>query len=277
MKPQANQFKYIKSRHLENVVVLQAQMHDFCYGKHSHEEYSFGVTLAGRQDFYASGAFHRSHPGNVIIFNPGEVHDGHSGLDDALHYKMLYVHPQQLQPLLSIAGMKQSHDFQISDSMIDDPTLRQHMLSIISLIESNANEELQQECELYLMALRLAQRYGRCLPDKKDSKVDRLLLKARDFMHENLNSEMSLDEVSLQANLSKYHFLRMFRHQFGTTPHQYILNLKINRVREDLEAGHSLDDTVYQYGFSDLSHLNRRFKPIYGMTPKQYQKHFLSP
>lgn len=95
-------------------------------------------------------------------------------------------------------------------------------------------------------------------------------------MQDNLQSQTSLTQVSEQANLSKYHFLRMFRQHFGITPHQYILNCRINRAREDLERGAALDDVVFKYGFSDLSHFNRRFKPVFGMTPRQYQQHFLS-
>ena len=42
------------------------------------------------------------------------------------------------------------------------------MLNITSLIESKTNDKLQQECELYQMALRIAQRYGRNLAEKKE-------------------------------------------------------------------------------------------------------------
>lgn len=270
-----NQFQYIKSQHLEQVTVLQAEMNDFSYGKHAHEEFSFGVTLSGRQDFFASGAFHRSHPGNIIIFNPGEVHDGHSGIDDTLEYRMLYIHPDQLQPALKNAGISRSHDFQIAETLLEDATLRQHILNMALLIERETEDKLQQECELYRLAERLSQLCGEFSLERKSHKADRLLLRARDFMDDNIHSDISLDDISETANLSKYHFLRMFREQFGITPHQYILNCRINRAREALEAGTLLDDVVFSHGFSDLSHFNRRFKPIYGMTPKQYQQHFL--
>ncbi len=269
-----NQFHFTRSRQLDQVTVLQAQMNDFTYGKHAHEEYSFGVTLAGRQDFFSSGAFHRSLPGNIIVFNPGEVHDGHSGLDDTLRYRMVYIHPDQLEPMLATAGVKHSRDFQVANTLISDTHLRQHILNMALLVESQSENKLQLECELYQLAARIAQCYGQYSPDRVARKVDHLLIQAKDYIHAHLLEEMSLDGISQQVHLSKYHFLRMFRQQYGITPHQYVINCRINKAREALEAGKALEDVVFEYGFSDLSHFNRRFKPIYGMTPRQYQQHF---
>lgn len=271
-----NQFQYVKNQHLDQVTVLQAKMQDFSYDKHAHEEYSFGVTLTGRQDFFSSGEFFRSQPGNVIMFNPGQFHDGHSGVDNALRYRMIYIHPKQLEPMLNSAGIKQSKDFQIADTLLDDPLLRQHILNLAVQIESNSEDKLQLENQLFQLAERISQLKGEILPQRKSKKSDSLLLKAQSFIHENIGSDISLDVISNQANLSKYHFLRMFRQQFGITPHQYIFNCRINQARLALEAGSALDDVVFEHGFSDLSHFNRRFKPIFGMTPRQYQKHFLS-
>jgi len=239
-----NQFQFARSQYLDQVMLLQAQIDDFSYNKHAHEEYSFGVTLAGRQDFFSSGAFHRSLPGNIIVFNPGEVHDGHAGTDDALCYRMVYIHPDQLEPMLTTAGVKNSRDFQITDILIHDTQLRQHILNLAELIEQQDNK-LQQECELYQLAARVAQRYGQYSPDRTVQRADRLLLKARDYIHDNLMTEMSLDDISQQASLSKYHFLRMFRQQYGITPHQYIINCRINKAREALEQDSCLEDIVF--------------------------------
>ncbi|MCO4759221.1 MAG: AraC family transcriptional regulator [Oceanospirillaceae bacterium] len=273
---QDNQFQFAKSQHLDQVTLLRAQMNDFSYGKHAHEEYSFGLTLAGRQDFFCGGEFHRSLPGNIIIFNPDDVHDGHSGVDDTLRYRMLYIHPDLLEPMLASAGVKQSRDFQVADNLLNDTHIAQSISTMAHLIEQKTENTLFLEHELYQLAARIAQRYGTYSPNRVERKVDRLLQTAREYIHAHLLDDISLDTISQHANLSKYHFLRMFRQQFGITPHQYILNCRINRAREALEAGHAVDDVVFEFGFTDLSHFNRRFKPIYGMTPLQYQQHVLN-
>lgn len=275
MKPD-NQFQYVKSQQLSDVTVLHAQMNDFYYDKHAHEEFSFGVTLTGRQDFFANGEFYRSRPGNVIVFNPEEVHDGHSGEEVTLNYSMLYVHPNQLEPMLAQAGAKNSDGFRIRETLLQDAKLRQHIVNLSAMIGAQSANHMQQECELYLMAERIAQCHAIHSIAPKATRVDTLLKQAKVFIYENLHQDLSLEMISQQANLSKYHFLRLFREQFGITPHQFILNCRVNRVREALERGTKIEDIVYDYGFSDLSHLNRRFKPIFGMTPRQYQQHFLS-
>ncbi|QOR40013.1 hypothetical protein HNO52_16925 [Billgrantia diversa] len=97
MARQSSRFDYYKSRQIPELTVLQASLSDFCYDRHAHEEYAFGVTLYGRQDFFSGGEFHRSPPGNVIQFNPEQVHDGHPGDDNRLGYVMLYVPAEQLE------------------------------------------------------------------------------------------------------------------------------------------------------------------------------------
>lgn len=273
---QDNQFLYRKSQHLDQVMLLSAVMHDFAYSKHAHEEYSLGITLSGRQDFFSNGAFHHSSPGNIIVFNPGVVHDGHSGAVDVLQYKMVYIHPEQLAPALAAAGVKRPHDFRMEDTLLNDGLLRTHLMRLSTLIECDEVEPLAQESMLYTLAARIAQLHRDYLPNQTQQRVDSLLLRARDYIHTHLFESLSLEQISQQASLSKYHFLRLFRRQFGMTPHQYVLNCRLNRAREALAAGVQLDDVVHSFGFSDLSHLNRRFKPVFGMTPRQYQQTVLN-
>lgn len=273
MATQSSRFDYFKSQHIPGVTVLQAALSDFSYDRHAHEEYAFGVTLAGRQDFFSGGQFHRSPPGNVIQFNPEQVHDGHPGGDNALGYVMLYVPTAQLEASFAdAAGDERAARFQGRETLLADPELRQAILELAQRVTGQVGTRFDQEHALHRMATRLVQRAGKFQSDGKVSRPDALLLRAKEYILAHLEADLSLDEISQAAHLSKYHFLRLFRQQFGITPHQYVLSCRVNAARHALEAGVAPCQVAFRFGFTDLSHFNRRFKRIYGKTPYQYQR-----
>lgn len=273
MAKQTTQFQFFKSRHIPELMVLKAAMNDFSYDFHAHEEYAFGVTLSGRQDFFSGGQFHRSPPGNVILLNPEEAHDGQPGGDSTLGYVMVYVSPRQLEALFAdTLGRESAGQFRSDETLMSDPALRQAILQLARLVTCQVGSRIDQEHTLYQMAAGLVQRAGKFQPDGTSSRPDALLKRARDFILAHLEDDVSLDDISRAAHLSKYHFLRLFRQQSGMTPHRYVINCRINAARSALESGAGPNDVAFRYGFADLSHFNRRFKRIYGMTPHQYQR-----
>ena len=274
-----NRFQFAKSAVLDEVMLLEASMSDFSYGTHAHEEFSFGVTLSGRQDFFALGEHHKSYAGNVIVFNPEDAHDGHSGGDDTLHYKMLYVHPDQLSPMLASAGVRRAQDFRIEHPVQHDAVLKTHILRLAALVESTSTSALEYSSALFEFAEYLARQKGIqrsvSLDKSKRRAKDPVFERVRDYLHAHVGEEVSLDELSQVAHMSKYHLLRCFRDYFGMTPHQYWQNYRINRAKEALELGMPLVDVAFTFGFSDLSYFNRRFKPMFGLTPYQFRRTLL--
>ncbi|PAU78434.1 AraC family transcriptional regulator [Halomonas salipaludis] len=278
MAKQSSQFDYYKSQHIPELTVLRAALSDFSYDRHAHEEYALGVTLAGQQDFFSNGEFHRSTPGNVVLLNPEEVHDGHPGDDSMLGYVMAYVAPRQMESMFAEAvGREDAGRFMSRETLISDPVLRRSILDLSHLVTQQAGTCIEQEHALYRIATRLVQRSGTFQVDGKVSRPDALLIRAKEYILAHLEDDVSLDDISQAAHLSKYHFLRLFRQQFGITPHQYVLSCRVNAARNDLSAGAPPNDVAFRYGFTDLSHFNRRFKRIYGKTPHQYQRSVTAP
>lgn len=271
--PNTSRFQFIKSQHVPSLTVLHAAIDDFSYDRHAHEEYAFGVTLAGRQDFFSGGQFHKSPPGNVILFNPEEVHDGQPGGEHTLDYLMLYVDPEQVNPLFAdVLGRETNARFRSPNTLIQDGRLRGAIQELARLVTHNAGSCIDQENALYKVVERTVQ-LGGAAPDAPSARrPDALLGLAKAYIHAHLDRDISLDEISQAAHLSKYHFLRLFRQHYGLTPHQYVINCRINAARTALTKGTSLSEVALRYGFADLSHFNRRFKRIYGMTPHQYQR-----
>lgn len=266
-----NHFQFTNSSRLNNVAMLSATMSDFTYAKHAHEEYSIGLTLQGRQDFFCGTSFHKSTPGGVMIFNPEEVHDGHSGLEQNLEYVMLYIHPDEMMPLFHALGYKGNSPLRLNGTLFDDPILRYRVCSMADILKSHELSQIEYESGLLMLSQALVRQHGSLDLPAYRTRTDTLLMKAKDFIIANLGNDISIDQIAAASNMSKYHFIRLFRSQFGITPHQYVLNCRINHARKALQVGVNATQAAVESGFADASHLNRNFKKVFGMTPKQFQ------
>lgn len=93
------------------------------------------------------------------------------------------------------------------------------------------------------------------------------------YIREHLHQDLQLNQIAAIAQMSPYHFLRLFKKSTGVTPHQYILQCRIERATYLLQHSQlSIADIAVQTGFCDQSHLTRYFKRMAGITPKQLLK-----
>jgi AraC-like DNA-binding protein len=69
------------------------------------------------------------------------------------------------------------------------------------------------------------------------------------------------------ACVSKSYLVRTFHRAVGLPPHSYQVQLRIARAARLIAMGASLSRAAFDAGFSDQSHLSRKFKSAYGLTP----------
>jgi AraC-like DNA-binding protein len=105
------------------------------------------------------------------------------------------------------------------------------------------------------------------------SDVHERLFRARKFIDECYDLPLDLSEMSKQACLSRYHFLRVFRDTFDTTPHQYLIQRRIERAKELLSAGKSsVTDVCFEVGFQSLGSFSALFRRCVGDAPANYRQ-----
>jgi AraC-like DNA-binding protein len=105
------------------------------------------------------------------------------------------------------------------------------------------------------------------------SDVHERLDRARRFIDESYDQPLDLAEISKQACLSRYHFLRLFRNAFETTPHQYLIQRRIEKAKELLRApGPSVTDVCFEVGFQSLGSFSSLFRRCVGHAPAKYRR-----
>src|SRR5437867_915041 len=99
------------------------------------------------------------------------------------------------------------------------------------------------------------------------------LRRARQFIDDSYDQPLDLAAISQQACLSRYHFLRLFRDTFETTPHQYLIQRRIEKAKE-LLRGRSLTvtDVCFEVGFESLGSFSSLFHRCVGRAPSSYRR-----
>lgn len=92
-----------------------------------------------------------------------------------------------------------------------------------------------------------------------------------DYINEHLERELSLNELAAIAQLSQYHFCHTFKQTTGLSPHQYLIQQRVERAKQLLKQGEmTIGEVAIACGFTHQSHLNRHFKRLTEMTPKTW-------
>jgi AraC family transcriptional regulator len=86
-----------------------------------------------------------------------------------------------------------------------------------------------------------------------------------------LETGLSVAEMAREVGLSTAHFARAFKSATGASPHQYVIQRRLNEARRALEGGDpDLLNVALRLGFSDQAHFTRLFKRAYGVPPGQF-------
>lgn len=100
-----------------------------------------------------------------------------------------------------------------------------------------------------------------------------LLAEALQFIENNTNSEMKVEDIAARAYLSPNYFRKVFKEVTGLTPIEYINRIRISRACKFLNEGSmTISQVAEVVGINDLSYFSRLFKSLVGCTPSEFKK-----
>lgn len=119
---------------------------------------------------------------------------------------------------------------------------------------------------------RLTAEYG--LPEYQYAQVR----KSKKLMDERYSEKINLEKLSREACMSRFHFIRIFRHVYGQTPRQYLRDVRILKAKKLLKSGASVSQACLGVGYGSLSTFSAAFRRGTGSSPRDYRKlHFSNP
>jgi AraC-like DNA-binding protein len=256
------------------VDLLRADASTHRYARHSHEGYALGVVEAGAHAFAARGKVWTAIPGHVVIVNPDDAHDGGPATYDGCYsYRMIYVDGSVLAAALEDAvGLRVATPF-FPHALVSDAALSDRLLHLHRALEQRETR-LEHEALLITALVELARRHGRAMPDAHVRESSpRVVALALDYLAENFAEDISLTELAAVAGVDRFRLLRAFRRSLGLPPHLYQTQLRLRHAKRLMLAGEPPAMAAAAAGFADQSHLSRKFKAAYGVTPGQYLGH----
>jgi len=128
-----------------------------------------------------------------------------------------------------------------------------------------------------MLAVHVARNYSAKRPRVRESRggLNRhQLARVIDFVHAHFAQDIPLTSLAAVAGLSPYHFARLFKQSTGLAPHQYLIQVRVERAKGLLlHSCESITGIALQVGFCDQSHFATHFKRTYGVTPRAFRQH----
>ncbi|MDD3412987.1 MAG: response regulator [Lachnospiraceae bacterium] len=108
---------------------------------------------------------------------------------------------------------------------------------------------------------------------KKYEQSTGVITKAKLFIDTNFQTDLSLDDVSREVDISPYYFSKLFKEETGVNFIEYLTNSRMNKARQLLaETELSMKEVCSEIGYQDPNYFSRIFKKNVGVTPTEFKE-----
>ncbi|GCE26387.1 bifunctional transcriptional activator/DNA repair enzyme protein Ada [Dictyobacter alpinus] len=115
----------------------------------------------------------------------------------------------------------------------------------------------------------------RCQPQLQQSynaAAEAIVQQVCTYINEHLEERLTLAQLGEEVHMSPYHLQRIFKHNTGITPRQYVDARRMEQFKARLREGEAITAAVYDAGYGSTSRLYERVPTHLGMTPNSYRQ-----
>lgn len=180
---------------------------------------------------------------------------GNDLYEDLLHLHVLTNHAPVLHPGIDYESIQSLLHIQDQLSFVDRlelPLLVPQIINYLARITYLSKNNQQSHQEKDILAI------------------------STSYIHENLNSRISVEDVATFVNMGYEKFRKLFTNHYNISPGNYIIHKRIEASQRLLaQSDLSIKEVAIQLGYLDTYTFSKQFKKITGRTPSDFQKIFI--
>ena len=242
---------------------------------HYHEFCKILLLLSGSGGYYIDGQRYLLQSGDIVLLGSRSIHRPELDADAPYERIIIYISPEYLQrsstadcDLLSLFSGEKGPVLRLKD------TLRKKVFHLAVALEQDLQrEEFGREILSGAGLLRLLVEIGRAMQRSESfgpSPVMPRSERIREIIHyidAHLTEDIDIGELAQTFFISKYHMMRLFRQETGTTIHLYVTQKRLMLARALIDGGMRATEACYRCGFRSYSSFTRSCAKHFGTTP----------
>lgn len=251
---------------------------------HYHDFCKLVLLLSGQGDYTVKDRHYTLRAGDILLIGSGQIHRPEfvKGLE---YERIIFYISQEFLKKQSTkdCNLEALFDGTFGHVLRLEERRYQKVFSLAQMLEEEIKKDSFGKSVLgNSLLLQLLVRIGR-YRDKgqlhkeeplsiSDERIKRMLI----FMENHLSEELSIESLSEQFYISRYHLMRLFKKETGQSLYDYLTERRLFLARELMRQGVPATESCFQSGFGSYSSFTRAYGKRFGTTPTGRNGRYLS-
>lgn len=237
--------------------------------QHSHDFCEILYVAGGAGEAILEGKKFRLAPGDLVVVNPGTLHEERSDAKAPLRLIFLAIRDFAVPGLP--AGCLSQEKYRVLTCGEYQYKMDIYLRELLQ--ETSSQIEFYQEISQGLVSalLVLVMRLIRINPED-EAALSQECQKIKEYLDQNFTSLITLDSLSETVYISKHYLSHLFKEQTGVSPIKYLTSKRMEKACELLsETELPVSEVSKAVGYENPLYFSQVFKRVYGISPVKYR------
>ncbi len=246
---------------------------------HFHDFDKLVILLSGRVDYLVERSTYALKPWDILLIGHHIIHK--ALIDQSQPYERVILYLDRKYPERAGDGTNLAECFERADRqgrplLVPDQESRQVIAGVLKALDiAAADDQFGAQAlrdtlvtQLLIAVNRLSLTAGEAA-EPAGPQYDPKIAQALSYINENLSQPLTVEDLAERIYLSKYHFMRLFKAQTGTSVHAYVRQRRLLYAAQLIRRGVNANKAAADSGFEDYSTFFRAFRESFGINPGQ--------